>query len=48
MMDMEWIRLVGDIGFPMAITFFLLHRMERKLDDLIHSIKDIKVHSTDD
>ncbi len=40
---MEWIQLVGDIGFPMAITFFLLYRMENKLDDLIHSIKDIKV-----
>ena len=40
---MEWIQLVGDIGFPMAITFFLLYRMENKLDDLIHSIQDIKV-----
>lgn len=43
MIEMEWIGLVSDIGFPMVITFFLLHRMENKLDALIHSIKDIKI-----
>ncbi|MBY8908227.1 MULTISPECIES: YvrJ family protein [Salinicoccus] len=38
---MEWVPLVSDVGFPAVITFFLLHRMERKLDDLIISIRQL-------
>ncbi|MFC3419622.1 YvrJ family protein [Salinicoccus hispanicus] len=38
---MEWVTLVSDVGFPAVITFFLLHRMEQKLDDLIISIRQL-------
>ncbi|MFD2830985.1 YvrJ family protein [Corticicoccus populi] len=38
---MDWIPLVSDVGFPVVITFFLLHRMERKLDDLILTIRQL-------
>ncbi|WP_462420568.1 YvrJ family protein [Salinicoccus sp. Marseille-QA3877] len=38
---MDWIPLVSDVGFPVVITFFLLHRMERKLDDLIITIRQL-------
>ncbi|WP_017548679.1 YvrJ family protein [Salinicoccus carnicancri] len=38
---MEWVTLVSDVGFPAAITFFLLYRMESKLDDLIISIREL-------
>ncbi|WP_143146086.1 YvrJ family protein [Lacicoccus alkaliphilus] len=39
---MDWIPLVSDVGFPVVITFFLLHRMERKLDDLIITIRQLQ------
>ncbi|WP_405096984.1 YvrJ family protein [Oceanobacillus sp. FSL H7-0719] len=29
-----WISLVGNFGFPIAITVYLFVRFERKLDDL--------------
>ncbi|MCD2136729.1 YvrJ family protein [Salinicoccus halitifaciens] len=39
---MDWIPFVSDVGFPVVITFFLLHRMERKLDDLIITIRQLQ------
>ncbi len=39
---MDWIPLVSDVGFPVVITFFLLHRMERKIDDLIITIRQLQ------
>lgn len=38
---MELAALVSDVGFPAVITFFLLYRMESKLDDLIISIREL-------
>lgn len=29
-----WISLIGNFGFPIAITVYLFVRFERKLDDL--------------
>ncbi|CQR47901.1 YvrJ protein family protein [Paraliobacillus sp. PM-2] len=33
-----WISLMTDVGFPIAVTFYLLHRIENKLNTLIESI----------
>ncbi|QTN00802.1 MULTISPECIES: YvrJ family protein [Sediminibacillus] len=33
-----WLSLVTDVGFPAAVTFYLLHRIEGKLNTLIESI----------
>ncbi|MDY0394034.1 YvrJ family protein [Virgibacillus halophilus] len=33
-----WISIIKDIGFPIAVTFYLLHRVEGKLNQLIESI----------
>ncbi|MDY0404746.1 YvrJ family protein [Virgibacillus sp. 179-BFC.A HS] len=33
-----WLALIRDIGFPIAVTFYLLHRVEGKLNQLIESI----------
>ncbi|MFB1050196.1 YvrJ family protein [Paraliobacillus sp. JSM ZJ581] len=33
-----WISLITDVGFPVAVTFYLLHRIENKLNTLIESI----------
>ncbi|CAD2076394.1 YvrJ family protein [Phocicoccus pinnipedialis] len=38
---MDWVPFVSDVGVPAAITFFLLHRVERKLDDLILTLQQI-------
>lgn len=35
----EWMTFVTDLGFPIAITFYLLHRIEGKLDTLNESIR---------
>jgi len=35
----EWISFITEISFPIAITFYLLHRIEGKLDMLNESIR---------
>ncbi|MDY0409426.1 YvrJ family protein [Virgibacillus soli] len=38
-MEVEsWISFVAEVGFPVAVTFYLLHRIEGKLNKLIESI----------
>ncbi len=37
-MEQSWIALITDVGFPVAVTFYLLHRIETKLNTLIESI----------
>lgn len=33
----EWVGLIQEIGFPIIISFYLLHRVESKLD-AIHNV----------
>lgn len=33
-----WIPFVREVGFPIVVTLYLLHRIEGKLDVLIDSI----------
>ncbi|NJP36800.1 YvrJ family protein [Alkalicoccus luteus] len=33
-----WMQALGEYGFPMTITFYLLYRMEKKLDVINSSI----------
>ncbi|MET3698809.1 YvrJ-like protein [Bacillus oleivorans] len=42
----QWISLVGEVGFPVVVTLFLLYRIESKLDTLIQSIQSLpeKLH----
>jgi hypothetical protein len=35
----QWISFVTELSFPIAITFYLLHRIEGKLDMLNESIR---------
>ena len=37
-MNEHWLGLIADIGFPIAVTFYLLHRIEAKLNSLIEAI----------
>lgn len=34
----QWISILTDVGFPIVVTFYLLHRIEGKLNVLIDSI----------
>ncbi|WP_102027526.1 YvrJ family protein [Salirhabdus sp. Marseille-P4669] len=34
----QWVNWIPEIGFPIVVTFYLLHRIEGKLDVLIESI----------
>lgn len=40
----EWFTLVSDVGFPVVVTLYLLHRIEAKLDTVVLSIQ----HLTDE
>lgn len=34
-----WLGFVTEVGFPVVVTFYLLHRIENKLDVLNESIR---------
>lgn len=34
----EWLPFIKDVGFPIVVTLYLLHRIEAKLDLLNDSI----------
>ncbi|MDG5789217.1 YvrJ family protein [Evansella sp. AB-P1] len=33
-----WMNMIGEYGFPIAVTFYLLYRIEKKLDQLNQSV----------
>ncbi|TPV44224.1 YvrJ family protein [Bacillus dicomae] len=37
----EWIKLIGNVGFPIVVTLYLLHRIESKLDGVIVAIEKL-------
>lgn len=39
-MDM-WFPFITDVGFPVAVTFYLLHRIEGKLDLMIETLHQL-------
>ncbi|SFJ90684.1 YvrJ protein family protein [Halobacillus dabanensis] len=41
-MEMDaWLSIIADVGFPVAVTFYLLHRVEGKLDQLIETLHQL-------
>ena len=36
-----WLAFVAEVGFPIGVTFYLLHRIEGKLNLLIESIHQL-------
>ncbi|MFT4416291.1 YvrJ family protein [Fredinandcohnia humi] len=36
-----WLPFVQEVGFPVVVTFYLLHRIETKLDSVIESIQTL-------
>ncbi|MBJ7950111.1 YvrJ family protein [Bacillus cereus group sp. N24] len=37
-----WVSLIGNYGFPIALTIYLLIRFEKKLEKLTDSIIELK------
>ncbi len=37
----QFIPLISDVGFPIVVTLYLLHRIEAKLDSVVHSIQNL-------
>ncbi|WP_096189475.1 YvrJ family protein [Evansella halocellulosilytica] len=37
----SWMMMIGEFGFPIVITFYLLYRIERKLDQVVYSINNL-------
>ncbi|HBI02769.1 MAG TPA: YvrJ family protein [Paenibacillaceae bacterium] len=37
----DWVTLVSNVGFPVAVTAYLLVRIEGKLEQLAGSISDL-------
>ncbi|RSK26812.1 YvrJ family protein [Bacillus sp. HMF5848] len=35
----QWVTLISEVGFPIIVTLYLLHRIEAKLEVLIQSIQ---------
>ncbi|KAB2328011.1 YvrJ family protein [Cytobacillus depressus] len=38
---MDWVTMIGQLGFPILVSLYLLHRMEKKLDQLSQSIHEL-------
>ncbi|NEU30769.1 YvrJ family protein [bacterium LRH843] len=36
-----WIPLLGEYGFPVIVTFYLLHRLEQKLDKVTTAVEQL-------
>jgi len=36
-----WVSVLTEVGFPVVVTFYLLHRIEGKLNLLIDSIHQL-------
>ncbi|BBN98118.1 MULTISPECIES: YvrJ family protein [Sporolactobacillus] len=43
-----WFSMIKDVGFPAVVTFFLLHRIEGKLDELIQSVRLLPINQETD
>jgi len=37
----QFIPLISEVGFPIAVTLYLLYRIEAKLDVVVQSIQDL-------
>lgn len=38
----QWLNMISDIGFPILVSFYLLHRVEVKLDAIPAALVSLK------
>ncbi|TWT26081.1 YvrJ family protein [Planomicrobium sp. CPCC 101110] len=39
----EWMRLVQEVGFPMFVSFYLMHRVETKLVAIHEALVGLRI-----
>lgn len=42
-MSDEWLRWVRDLGFPAAVAFYVLFRLERRLEQIRDALQELKL-----
>ncbi|WP_416827056.1 YvrJ family protein [Ectobacillus polymachus] len=40
----QWVPLIANVGFPIVVTLYLLHRVETKLDAVVLAIEKLSQH----
>ncbi|HSI68098.1 MAG TPA: YvrJ family protein [Planococcus sp. (in: firmicutes)] len=38
----EWMRLIQEVGFPIFVSFYLMHRVEKKLEAIHEALVTLK------
>ncbi|QFF99101.1 YvrJ family protein [Psychrobacillus glaciei] len=38
----QWLSLIQDVGFPIFVSFYLMHRVESKLEEIKHALLSLK------
>jgi hypothetical protein len=41
MMSVDWVNLVGNVGFPIVVTFYLLMRLETRVKELEQAVEEL-------
>ncbi|WP_110114878.1 YvrJ family protein [Bacillus sp. CGMCC 1.16541] len=41
MMNVDWVNLVGNVGFPIVVTFYLLMRIETRVKELEQAVEEL-------
>ena len=44
----DWLPLIQEVGFPILVTFYLLHRIETKLDNVVDAIQRLPSNMRED
>lgn len=39
----EWMRLIQEVGFPIFVSFYLMHRVESKLEAIHDALVTLKI-----
>lgn len=41
----EWVGLISDLGFPIIVSFYLLHRLESKLTAIHEALVNLNLNT---
>ncbi|WP_144510036.1 YvrJ family protein [Bacillus sp. FJAT-22090] len=38
----QWLTIIQDVGFPIFVSFYLMHRVESKLEEIKNALLSLK------
>lgn len=41
---MDWVSMIAEVSFPILVTFYLLSRIENRLEQLSRTIEELSSH----